>query len=79
MWPLSGQSIRDCGFSPSILISTLLSLIKITEVLVAQLCATLCDPLDCSPPGSSAHGILQARTLEWVAILFSRGIFLTQG
>ena len=32
---------------------------------------TLCDPVDCSPPGSSVHGILQARTLEWVAISFS--------
>ena len=33
----------------------------------------LCDPVDCSPPGSSVHGILQARVLEWVAISFSRG------
>ena len=33
----------------------------------------LCDPMDCSPPGSSVHGILQARILEWVATLFSRG------
>ena len=40
---------------------------------VAQSCLTLCDPLDCSPPGSSVHGILQARTLEWVAVPFSRG------
>ena len=46
---------------------------------VAQSCPTLCDPVDCSPPGSSVHGILQARILEWVAISFSRGIFLTQG
>ena len=38
-----------------------------------------CDPLDFSPPGFSVHGILQARILEWVAIPFSRGIFLTQG
>ena len=37
-----------------------------------QLCPTLCDPMDCSPPGSSVHGILQARILEWVAILSSR-------
>ena len=35
--------------------------------LVVQSCLTLCDPMDCSPPGSSVHGILQARTLEWVA------------
>ena len=38
----------------------------------AQLCPTLCDPMDCSPPGASVHGILQARILEWVAISFSR-------
>ena len=37
------------------------------EVMPAVLCQTLCDPLDCSPPGSSVHGILQARILEWVA------------
>ena len=38
-----------------------------------QSCPTLCDPLDCSPLGSSVHGILQARILEWVALPFSRG------
>ena len=42
-------------------------------VVVAQSCPTLCDPMDCSPPGSAVHGILQARILEWVAISFSRG------
>ena len=42
-------------------------------VLVIQSCLTLCDPLDCSPPGSSVHGILQARILDWVAFPFSRG------
>ena len=47
-------------------------------VLVIQLCLTLCDPMECSPPGSSVHGISQARVLEWVAISFSGGIFLTQ-
>ena len=40
---------------------------------VSQSCLTLCDPLDCSLPGSSLHGILQGRVLEWVAISFSRG------
>ena len=40
---------------------------------VTQLCPTLCDHMDCSLPGSSLHGILQARVLEWVAISFSRG------
>ena len=39
----------------------------------AQSCPTLCDPMDCSPPGSSVHGILQATILGWVAISFSRG------
>ena len=39
----------------------------------SQSCPTLCDPVDCSLPGSSIHGILQARILEWVAISFSRG------
>ena len=43
------------------------------EVLVAQSCPTLCDPVDYSPPGSSVHGISQARILEWVAISSSRG------
>ena len=42
-------------------------------VLVAQSCLTLCDPMDCSLPGSSVHGILQARILQGVAISFSRG------
>ena len=40
---------------------------------VTQLCVTLCDPMDCSPPVSFVRGILQARILEWVAISFSRG------
>ena len=39
-----------------------------------QLCPTFCDPMDYSLPGSSAHGIFQASTLEWVAISFSKGI-----
>ena len=38
-----------------------------------QLCPTLCDPMDCSLPGASVHGIVPARILEWVAISFSRG------
>ena len=43
-----------------------------SENEVAQLCPTLCDPIDCSLPGSSVHGIFQAKILEWVAISFSR-------
>ena len=44
-----------------------------SESEVTQSCPTLCDSMDCSPPGSSIHGIFQARVLEWVAISFSRG------
>ena len=42
-----------------------------SESEFAQLCPTLCDPMDCSPPGSSVHGIFQTRVLEWGAIAFS--------
>ena len=44
-------------------------------VLVAQSCPTLCDPMDCNPPGSSVHEIFQARILEWVAISFSKKLY----
>ena len=43
--------------------------------LVVPSCLTLCDPMDYSPPGSSVHGILQTRILEWVAMPSSRGSF----
>ena len=43
------------------------------SVLVAESCLTLCDSIDCRLPGSSVHGILHVRILEWVAISFSRG------
>ena len=43
------------------------------KVLVTQLCLTLCNPMDCSPPGFSVHGIFQARILELVVTPFSRG------
>ena len=45
-----------------------------SESEVAQSCPTLSDPIDCSLPGSSAHGIFQARVLEWGAIAFSKGL-----
>ena len=49
------------------------------KVLAAQSCLTLCDPKDCSPPGFSVHGILQARILEWVACYsLLQGIFPIQ-
>ena len=46
--------------------------LKIVNLLVARSCPALWDPMDCSPPGFSAHGLLQARILGWVAISFSR-------
>ena len=51
---------------------TLYTSIKTCAKLL-QLCLTLCNSMDCSPPGSSVHGILQARILEWVAVVSSRG------
>ena len=54
----SGSSHKELGFF---------------VVLVTKSCPTLCDPVDCSPPGSSVHGLLQLRILEWAAISFSRG------
>ena len=42
--------------------------VTVSESEVAQLCLTLCDPMDCSLPGSFLHGILQARVMEWVTI-----------
>ena len=47
--------------------------LSIMCVLSLQSCLTLCDPMDCSPPGSPVYGVLQARILEWVAMLPSRG------
>ena len=55
-----GEHMYTCGGFMSVQFSS-----------VAQSCLTLCDPIDSSPPGSPVPGILQARTLEWVAISFS--------
>ena len=49
------------------------------KVLVLQLCPILCNPINCSPPGSPVRGVLQVRILEWAVIPFSRGSSLTQG
>jgi len=60
------------GKNPGVGCHFLLQCMKVkSEREVAQLCPTLCDPMDCSPPGSSIHGIFQARVLEWGAITFS--------
>ena len=60
-WRQEEEEILSCNFN------------LIRCCLVAQSCLTFCDPTDWSPPGSSVHGISQARTLEWAAISFSRG------
>ena len=62
------------GKNAEVVCHFLLQCMKVkSESKVVQSCLTLSDPMDCSPPGSSVHGILQARVLEWVAISFSRG------
>ena len=53
--------------------------VAVITCLVAKSCPTLCDPMDSSPPGSSVHGIIQARILECIAISFSRGCFPPRG
>ena len=53
--------------------SVFIPFVNESESEVAQSCPTLCDPIDCSAPGSSVHGIFQPIVLEWIAISFSRG------
>ena len=77
MW---GQGIcqKSLYFAFNFAVNNIINNYKLTMMLrsslIAQSCLTLCDPMDCSPPGSSLHGILQTRILEWVAISFSRGL-----
>ena len=75
LWTVAYQAPPSMGFSRQEYWSGLSfpSLSQDKESEVGQLRLTLCDPMDCSLPGSSIHGILQARLLEWVAISFSRG------
>ena len=73
-WRISIQSAKirsgaDCGSDHELLIAKFR---LERERKVAQSCLTLCDPMDCSLPGSSVHGIFQAIVLEWIAISFSK-------
>ena len=67
---------HDCILSTRVVTSTgrysIIFVESLLESEVAQLCSTLCNPMDYSLPGSSVHGIFQARVLEWGAIAFSR-------
>ena len=69
---LSALRAKDLKWSGILLVKNLIQIMEV-KVLVAQSCPTRCDPMDYSPPGSSVHGILQARILGWVSIPFSRG------
>ena len=72
--PGTGHQLRVLGFEQErIQERAIVKLKNKVKVLDAQLCLTLCDPMDCSPAGSSVHGIFQARILEWVVISFFRG------
>ena len=77
--PLSQKPISLCfAYEPNVFIvmsykETLPLKLIMKRNEVTQSCPTLCNPMDCSPPGSSVHGIFQARVLEWGAIAFSRG------
>ena len=71
-WTAAHQASPSMGFSRQEHCSGLPFPSPMCESEVAQLCLTFHDPMDCSPPGPSVHGIFQARVLEWVAIAFSK-------
>ena len=71
-WTAAHQASPSMGFSRQEHCSGLPFPSPMCESEVTQLCLTFHDPMDCSPPGSSVHGIFQARVLEWVAIAFSK-------
>ena len=70
---LSWDSLMGEEPTPPLSLLSWDSLMGGKEAEVAQSCLTLGDPIDCSPPGFSVHGVFQARILEWVAISLSRG------
>ena len=72
LWTTQALSWKNMILVILVLISSFVPVVVVYG-LVAKSCPTLCDPMDCSPPASSVHGIFQARILEWIAISFSRG------
>ena len=73
MWPHLKMSLYRCDWAKDFKMGSTWINWGSGHSLVAKSCPTSCDLMDCSPPGSSVHGISQARMLEWVAISFSRG------
>ena len=71
---VQAQVLRPRSTDSSLAVTVVItSYLIVKESEVVQSCPTLWDPMDCSLPGFSVHGILQARILEWVAVSFSRG------
>ena len=75
----NGAILKNSIVSTLLLSSQLLKGSVVCSCLVANSCLILCDPVDCSPPGSSSYVIFQTRTLAWVAMPSSRRIYPTQG
>ena len=64
---------RPQGSQPCVCVCVCVRARVCTQSCLTQSCLTLCNPMDCSSPGSSVHGIFQARIMEWVAIFYFRG------
>ena len=82
--PVAENALLSCWYDPRATQEMSLASPWCSEIVITCVCAysvypTLCDPLDCSPPGSSVQGISQARILQSVAISSSNGVFLIQG
>ena len=75
-WTAAYQASLSVGFSTGVGCHFLLQCMKVgSESEVTQSCPTLSDPMDCSPPGSSIHGMFRARVLEWGATAFSSTLY----
>ena len=70
-WKMQKVLWMDCSNGFNLMYSIMYNTILLNAAKSLQSCPTLCDPIDSSPPGSPVPGILQAKTVEWVAIAFS--------
>ena len=73
VWKLMSVILKLTEYSGRLELLPIFILILVAHAKLLQLCPTLCNSVDCSPPGSSVHGLLQARIMEWVDFSFSRG------